>query len=117
MAPIQFALNGDSAPLCTTLCEPGEIAVQVGAVVAAGGGGGGGGTLPAASVSAFPEKVPVTPLKFSVTEQFSVLLLLIVHVAGTAPLVCALADGAGGQSAATARIVERDAANERSVGF
>ena len=94
--------------------------MQVGAVLGAGAGGGGvgaGGGVPAASVSAFPENVPVTPLKFSVTEQFSVLLLLIVHVAGTAPLVCALADGAGGQSAATARIAESDATKGRSVGF
>ena len=95
--------------------------MQVGAVVGAGAGAGGvaagGGVLPAASVSAFPEKVPVTPLKFSVTEQFSVLLLLIVHVAGTAPLVCALADGAGGQRAATTRIVDRDATKGRSFGF
>ena len=93
--------------------------MQVGAVVGAGAGGvgAGGGVLPAASVSAFPENVPVTPFKFIVTEQFSVLLLLIVHVAGTAPLVCALADGAGGQSAATARIAESDATKGRSVGF
>ena len=90
--------------------------MQVGAVVT-DGGGGGGGVLPAVSVSAFPENVPVTPLKFSVTEQFSVLLLLIVQVAGTAPVVCALADGAGGQSATTATIVERDTTKGRSVDF
>ena len=91
--------------------------MQVGAVVTDEGGGGGGGVLPDASVSALPENVPVTPLKFIVTEQVSVLLLLIVHVAGTAPLVWALADGASGQSATTARIVERDATKGRSVGF
>lgn len=119
---MQFALSCDSEPLCTTFCEPGVIAVQFGTADGAGAGGGGGvgaggGVLPAASVNALPENVPVTPLKFSLTEQVSVLSLLIVHVAGTVPLVCAEAVGVGGASAATASIVDNDAARDRSVGF
>lgn len=70
--------------------------------------------MPATSVSALPENVPVTPIKLIVTEHVSVLLLLIVHVVEMTPLVCALAGGIGGASDATAKIVARDAIKGRS---